>query len=649
VPIGDRVAIRGALHRTVRDGTWINIADGRDYSDRNSWAGRLSLRAQLTDDIETTFIYDRTSVHQHGTPIVFQAKGFDFNDPSSYPANGQVIPCRTAAALCGLHNLGVMLIPGFANYLASDAAHQASLGWGKFDSYLTAATSRLGRAPYEHILNWGGTNITTWDLSDNLTVKNIVGYRRLRSHHYQDIDGTSKGSSTTAGLGSVRAALLESTNIVDFEQVTEELQFQGSALDNRATWVAGTFMSRYFGVDGADAVQFGQRFMNPFYTTAKSLGVYGQVDVKFTDELTLTGGYRYSWDQRTGRYFPFQGISVFDNRIGLLGSYGHRVVLPAVTNPTAQCNFNRTATSTHAAFAGVDPRTCEVKASLNGSAPSYNITLQYRPSEEIMVYLAHRQGYRAGFLSARATSFEGMVNQDETVRDLELGVKSDFRVADMPVRLNAATYYSWYSNIAVSVPRIDPATGLPVNQAENSGAARFYGAEATLDVRPTEALTLGATLGLNRGIYDAFPAQTVNDALGAPLIFYANKKIKVAYPHETFTLAAAYTLPFDASIGEVTASANYYHAGKRPDFGGVSNGKGFSTLPAYGLLNARLDWKGAFGKPIDLAVFGSNLTDEHYLDSVFAFEDAAGFRSGFPGAPRTYGVSLTYRFGADAE
>jgi len=649
VPVNDRLAFRGAFHRTERDGTWTNIRDDRDYSNRNNWSLRLSARARITDDLENVTVYDRTWSHEHGTPIVFQAKGFDFNDPSSWPQGGQVIPCQTAAALCGRHNLAIMLTPGLADLLAADAVHQKSLGWGTFDSYQTeAAGSPYHRAPFDQVLNWGVSNTTNWDLGV-VQLNNIFAYRGLNYNFSSDIDGTSTGTSTLAAFRNAPFPLLANFYMVKLQQVSEEFQAQGTALENKANWVAGVFLSRYSGVDGSDTIQFGTRNFNPFETTARSLGIYGQVDVKLSDQLTLTGGYRYSWDQRSGVYHNIIGASPTDSTIGFFGDYGEDLRLPAITNPTAQCNFNRTATATHAAFAGVDPRSCEVHASTHGSAPSYNITLQYRPTPEVMVYAAHRQGYRAGFLSARATSYENMTNQNEIVRDLELGVKSDFRVADMPVRFNAATYYSWYSNIAVSVPKIDPATGLAINAAENSGAARLYGGEASLDVRPIEGLTLNATVGLNYGEFDSYPSQTINDPLGNPLIFYSNKDLKFAYPHETFTLGGTYTLPLSADVGEVTVGLNYFHASERPDFGAQVSGKHFSVLEPYGLLNLTLDWRNAFGKPVDVNIFATNLTDTHYLAGVFPFEDAAGFRSGFPGDPRMFGMSVTYHFGAEGK
>jgi iron complex outermembrane recepter protein len=648
-PLGDRIAVRLAGRRELRDGIWTNIRDGRDYDDKNSWAGRASILMKLTDTVENLTVFDGVQAHTHGSAIVFQAKGFDFNDPTTYPTGGQVIGCSPASTLpnCGgAHNIPIMLTPGLATYLSNDAAYQRSLGWGKFDAFTTAANSRFGRAPFEKILNLGVSNTTTVELGDDLSAKNIIAFRKMNSNLYEDIDGTSRGMSTTAALGNAPIAFLDSQNVVRFQQLTEEFQLQGNNFGGNLNWIGGVFYSRYFGSENSDAAQFAQRFFNVYDVVAKSLGVYGQFDYKLSEQFTLTAGLRYTWDKRRAFYHNQRAVGLFDRSVGLFGEYGNHRVLPAVTNPTVQCNFNRTPTSAHAAFAGVDPRTCAVRKDFKSDAPSYNLTLQYRPIDDVMVYVAHRRGYRAGSLAARATSDEGVFNRDETVRDAEVGLKSQFDVGGMPVRFNAAAYHSWYSNIAVSISRIDPATGLPVNQAENSGRAILYGWEGTLDVKPVEALQLSATYGYVFGKFKSFPGQTVTDALGRPVIVYTFDDLEFGTPRNTFTLGATYTLPLAAESGDVSVSVNYAYTSKRASPGNTV-AKGFSVEPSYGIVNARLDWKNVGGRGFDLSVWGNNLADKHYLDGVFAFEDAAGFRSGFPGDPRTYGVTLTWNFGAD--
>ena len=66
------------------------------------------------------------------------------------------------------------------------------------------------------------------------------------------------------------------------------------------------------------------------------------------------------------------------------------------------------------------------------------------------------------------------------------------------------------------------------------------------------------------------------------------------------------------------------------------------TQPAYGLLSAQasFDFRSL---PLTLAVYGKNLTNEYYAGRSGSFY-GANYNSLVIGAPRTYGVSATYRF-----
>jgi iron complex outermembrane receptor protein len=51
------------------------------------------------------------------------------------------------------------------------------------------------------------------------------------------------------------------------------------------------------------------------------------------------------------------------------------------------------------------------------------------------------------------------------------------------------------------------------------------------------------------------------------------------------------------------------------------------------------------GKPVDLSLFVTNLTDEKYFTYIVGYYNAAGFDGGPLSPPRMYGARLRYRFG----
>jgi len=59
----------------------------------------------------------------------------------------------------------------------------------------------------------------------------------------------------------------------------------------------------------------------------------------------------------------------------------------------------------------------------------------------LMIYVAHRLGYRTGGWSTRAISGFDSTFAPETVGDYELGLKLDWRFNDMFLRTNVAGFY----------------------------------------------------------------------------------------------------------------------------------------------------------------------------------------------------------------
>jgi iron complex outermembrane receptor protein len=104
----------------------------------------------------------------------------------------------------------------------------------------------------------------------------------------------------------------------------------------------------------------------------------------------------------------------------------------------------------------------------------------------------------------------------------------------------------------------------------------------------------------------------------------------------TYTLGMQYGLPL-GDLGDLAANADYYHS---------SSLKYVNTaLPAYGIVNPRIEWRGLAGRPFDLSVYATNLFDKAYAAIGSVSAAALGFDAAIYGALRQYAVSLRYRFG----
>jgi iron complex outermembrane recepter protein len=98
----------------------------------------------------------------------------------------------------------------------------------------------------------------------------------------------------------------------------------------------------------------------------------------------------------------------------------------------------------------------------------------------------------------------------EVIKDVELGLKADWKVGNIPVRTNIALFQSKYTNIQTSTVALtnaggvvvivlnrDPVTGL-------SSKATIKGFEAEVTVAPTRWLQLSGFYSKVDGKYDRF-------------------------------------------------------------------------------------------------------------------------------------------------
>src|SRR5690606_12115917 len=81
--------------------------------------------------------------------------------------------------------------------------------------------------------SWGITNITTIGLGEDLTLKNIFGYRRYKQLSRYDFDGTALPLLDQVTPDGWSANL---------RQISEELQLQGKALDGKLDFTVGGFL-----------------------------------------------------------------------------------------------------------------------------------------------------------------------------------------------------------------------------------------------------------------------------------------------------------------------------------------------------------------------------------------------------------------------
>lgn len=190
-----------------------------------------------------------------------------------------------------------------------------------------------------------------------------------------------------------------------------------------------------------------------------------------------------------------------------------------------------------------------------------------------------------------------------------------------------AAFIADYDDIQINV-RTDP-SNIAVTDVLNAGKARIKGVELDVTARPVPGLTLTANYAYLHARY-----KEIIDGTGTDI---TDTFHFVQAPPHSLTASAEYEFP-ETSIGRLAIYADYSHQSRK--FTAATNSS--YKIGSYGLLNGRItlsDIPLGFGN-WQVAVFGKNLTNKTYLIDHFA----VGVPAGFYGEPRTYGVTLSFKY-----
>jgi len=576
VPLSPNILVRVAGQRQRDDGFVYDEILGRNVNDTAQEGARASVLMKNDSGVESLTVYNYFHEDDGGTAS-FIAK------------------VRPTGSLNG-------------------AAVRAARGYRPLEQLLA---EQQARGPYR-IANGSNTftkvethdiaNTTTIPLNDMLTVKNIVGYRHVKDNIFDDMDGTMN-------------SLHPQQRIDRTSQFSEELQLLGET--GNFNWITGLYYfwekGRNQGLSTVGSVDPGlvepqdifgyprAAFSNTDVAARnRSYAAFAQGTYRFTDSLSLTAGLRYNRDKREA----------------------------TIRNRTATaCRFTRDLDNNPATPETAVPLSqCELNVSDSFSEVTYNLSLEYKVAQDKLIYLAHRHGYRTGGFGARASTEAGLRRtfRPETVDDVELGVKADWRMGDMFLRTNLAAYYAKYNDIQRLLS--DPTVLPPTTVTTNAGKARIWGVEADILFRPVSMLELSANYAYTNAKFTEFIYPDGSDHSNDPF---------ARAPRNVYTLGARLIAPLDSSQGDASIGISYYHT---DDYiGNDTYVPVYTDADGYNLVNLDASWNRVMGSGFDLALYVNNLTKTKY-EFLLINLDSLGYTSHTPGLPRTYGVTLRYHF-----
>lgn len=614
VPIvTDKLAMRVAVQRSLRDGWMKDRVTGDRYNDRDNWAGRAKLLYQATDNLSFLLSGEifRQQANTAGRQLLYLVPS-GLTPPAMSP---------DVAALAAAN--------GFPQSYPAIGASGALQAGGNLRSYYTS----LG--PNETELSHGNpANLRDFpDASPDLYVKTqtyngtinldtffgaikfVGGYRKVKSVSRIDLDGAAAPIHTTTGDQAL-------------EQYSGELQITGKAMNDAIDFAAGAFVFKESGFDTSSSINLPS--FNPRTTLFSgelnnySMGVYAQATYHFAEKFSFTGGLRYSVDDK--------GLTTRNqNFTRTTGIYTCQV-------PTATLASG-----------------CALKVDDDFDGVSYLASFDYKPTEDILLYIKTSKGFRSGGQNLRANSVATAIPfRPEISYSHEGGLKSE--LFDRRLRLNLAGYLSDVKDIQRTT-LVGLADGTTQTLLTNAGKIRIWGGEAEALGEVFEGFQLGGSVSYTNAKYREYQEQPSRTNLTGSRL---TERVE-GVPEWTYTLSANYSR--DLGAGKFNIRADYSWTDKfalQPYTAFVGDPQGVTIDPntgrtiaqeiidattqkKQGVLSARASIS-FMDDSLELAIFGRNLTNNRKIVQAL-YVGGIGYVSGVPREPRTYGVTATYKFG----
>jgi iron complex outermembrane receptor protein len=531
-PVGDgTLRLGGSLARLSRGGFGTNLTTGRENYNKDIWAGRGTAEV-------------------HGDRFFARIAADYTHDQSNERGGHRLIPGQFTANTPVLKNV--------------------------FDT-------RGGLvSPTQDVKAWGTSLFMEGELNDTLTVRSITSYRKDDSASPIDFDALASVDVDVPG-------------VYNNKQTSQELQLLINS--GRFNGLIGAYY-----LNATALTQFDVRL----FTTLNGLTAFTSADVgtdtlagfadftyDLTDQLSLSVGGRYTWDERTAtilrQNYLGGGSPVFGGAGVAFGAPG--------TNFKGKSTFKK-----------FTPRA----------------SLSFKPADDQNLYVSFSQGFKGGGFDPRGAGVNAPdVNNDGVRSDAEIAAFLSFRpekvdsyevgykaaLLDRKLNVALAAFRMDYTDVQIPGSVACTVSGLPsfCGVVSNAGKARMQGVE--FEARANlGALSLSGSVGY----IDAKFLKYITNIASVPTDVAAFRKVQNT-PAWSGNAQASYNMDLGEASLVATAGVSFKSTTYQFE---VPNP--YLDQPAYQLVDASLIYS-APGKAWTLGVYGKNLFDVRYKTSGYNF------------------------------
>ncbi len=599
-PITDTIAYRVSGVSTRRNGILDNIRTGRAANTVGTQAVRGQLLFKPNDQISTRLIADFTN---------FQAycctQGFVRVGTTQRPATRQFGGPQGLAAQFGY-------APPSSNPYDRKVDIDGPLEVDTNEGGLSAISDLdLGFGTITSVTAWRFWN---WDAEND---RDYTGLPIQLSQHIPSRQDQYSQELRLASNGDHRLTYV--VGLYGFRQriTGRPISIYGPA---GARYLIGTTTGT-----GASAVAvpanlldgFGQDGRTDFRT--QSYAAFGEANLRVVDRLTLTGGLRYTHEDKDGYYSTF--------------TFGG----PAITGGTAaqQAALN---TARLGVLRGQTYDAHNEEGNVTGRA-----NLAWQATDDVLAYASAARGFKSGGInmsglpltSANLPALTTAVVRPERVTTYEVGLKT--RAFDRRLIFNIDGFYTRVRDFQATVVDNSQTVALR-GYLSNIPRVTVKGIEADATALVLRGLSMRAGVAYADGRYTDYPAGPCPLELQttATTICDLTGKRLASLPRFAFTAGIDYAV----SVG---SGSVFLHADSvsRSGYNGDPTISRFTYVGAYNLTNANIGYR--FGDGLEVAVFARNLLDADYLQNLTVQAGNSGLIVGTPSEPRVVGVTLRFR------
>ncbi len=660
LPISDTLSAKFSAATYNRDG-YVASPDapsGDGLGNINRDAARALFRFVPGDRFEATFAADYSRQREKGVPSVqvgtFEGASLAAIAAQANPASPLYVPPPfplSATSFIDLFNILATTPLGEQGGIAGVSPGVVPNPYFGMNTVGPDGVVDIDRDPWR--------NPSTIDLSSDTDIWGLMlnlsydlGWATIRSiTAYRDTE--ARTGFNTGGVAQVIAHLASE---YETDQLSQELQLSGTALNDRLKWLAGIYYFEQDGLNVDDADFTPVHILSGALIDNSSTAGFAQMTFDLTEKWAVTAGLRYTDETKKfivpekcyslllGPETLFDGTavncaqlhSVVDPKFLNAGflAFVNAPVFPAAGGrycclPVSDADGN-TVALVPGLSAGDEllPRGT-FRESFHDLTPSANLSYRWNP--ELLTYFSYAEGFKSGGFVQRIFPPRTAPPPfgPETSQLYELGLK--WTGFDRRARINAALFHTKYKDLQVQVNDGIAAV------TRNAAAAEVQGFELEATLAPTSNWLIDASVGYLDGKYTDLDTQ---ENLTTDVLALSKDSKLVNTPEWSTHLGMQYTIALAGGARLVP----------RIDWSYVSDvykdALNFPQMHQEGfhLLDAGMTYIAASGK-WELGVFGKNITDERYIVSGYANALNIGTAVATLGRPAEWGLSATYHFG----